>query len=150
MILDNDNPTDPTVNDYVESYSDFQWLTNRWRDIVLMDKMHMLVTCPLMSKVPLCQGVSNFYLLFVKASPSSKKSEMKASFVGCIWRSLRIRKAFTWYCDVIGLQLWPLKDSDPELRHSKGYHYNDLSSAACHGWPFTCRTSRMTFLLPPT
>ena len=33
-------------------------------------------------------------------------------------RSLWIRTAFAWHSDVIGLQMWPPKDADPELRHS--------------------------------
>ena len=40
-------------------------------------------------------------------------------FLGCIWRSLWIGTAFTWRCDVTGLQMLPLKDADPKLWHSK-------------------------------
>ena len=52
------------------------------------------------------------------SSASSKKSEKKASFVGCIWRSLWIGTAFALRCDVTGLQMRPLKDANPELRQS--------------------------------
>ena len=33
------------------------------------------------------------------------KREKKAAFVGCIWRSLRMRTAFVWRCDIIGVQM---------------------------------------------
>ena len=59
---------------------------------------------------------------------SSKNREKKAAFVGCIWRSLWIVTAFARCCDVIGLRMRPLKDADPELRHSKcvGQQYGSL------------------------
>ena len=44
------------------------------------------------------------------SSESSKKKEKKELWIGT---------DFTQCCDVIGLQMCPLKDADPELRHSK-------------------------------
>ena len=38
--------------------------------------------------------------------------------MGCVWRSLRIWTASARRCDVIGLQMRPLKDAAPELGHS--------------------------------
>ena len=49
---------------------------------------------------------------------SSKKREKESAFAGCIWRSFRIGTAVARHCDIIGLQLRPLKDAVPELRHS--------------------------------
>ena len=51
------------------------------------------------------------------SSASSKKREKKAAFVSCIWRSLRFG-TIALRCGVIGLQMWPSKDVDPELGHS--------------------------------
>ena len=53
----------------------------------------------------------------------SKKREKKVAFVGCIWMSLRIGTAFMQRCDVIGLQMQPPKDADPELGHSICVHW---------------------------
>ena len=50
---------------------------------------------------------------------SYKTREKDAAFVGCIWMSLQIETAFVRHCDVIGLQMWPPKDAEPELRHIK-------------------------------
>ena len=48
-----------------------------------------------------------------------QRGKKKAAFVGCIWRSLQIKTAFERRRDVIGLQMRPPKDADPELRRSK-------------------------------
>ena len=58
-------------------------------------------------KVGICEATKG------SSGASSKKREKKAAFVGCIWRSLQIG-----HCDVIGLQMRPPKDADPELRRS--------------------------------
>ena len=50
---------------------------------------------------------------------SSKKREKKPIVVGCIWGSLQTGTSFVRHCDIIGLQMRPLKDADHELRHSK-------------------------------
>ena len=49
---------------------------------------------------------------------SSKKREKKAAFMGCLWRSLRIRTAFARHCDIIGPRMRPSKDAAPELGHN--------------------------------
>ena len=49
---------------------------------------------------------------------SSEKREKEDTFVGCIWRSLRIGTAFMQCCDTIGLQIWPSKDAASELGYS--------------------------------
>ena len=49
---------------------------------------------------------------------SSKKREKKTAFVGRIWKEPQIATAVTRRCDVIGLQMRPSKDADPELRRS--------------------------------
>ena len=49
---------------------------------------------------------------------SYKNREKKATFVGCIWRSLQIGSAFMWRCDVIGIQMRPPKHADPEMGHN--------------------------------
>ena len=77
-----------------------------------------------------CRHFLSFFLLFGCAvnlgmcettkdrSGASTKKREKEAFVGCIWTSLRIGTAFAQHCDIIGLQMRPLKDADPELRHS--------------------------------
>ena len=49
---------------------------------------------------------------------SSKKRRKRAAFAGSIWRSFLIGTAFMRHCDIIGLQMQPPKDADPDLRHS--------------------------------
>ena len=61
------------------------------------------------------------------------KRGKEGAFVGCIWRSLYIGTAFARHSDVIGFQMWPLKDADPELRHSNSL-FN--STSGC-GWQYT-------------
>ena len=56
-----------------------------------------------------------------------------AAFVGCIWRSLWIGTAFVRCCDVIGIQMQPLKDANPELRQGKGLDKMIKCNDSCRG-----------------
>ena len=44
--------------------------------------------------------------------------ERRPHLWGAFGGAFEIRTAFMWCCDIIGLQMWPPKDADPELRHS--------------------------------